>query len=77
MDRELHWTSYLVGSLTGSVYLSSCESCPPLLKGLFPCLLPTSFSGSALSPDVSSPWRIPTPHHPAGPSWLPDPRSCL
>ncbi|MEQ2194713.1 hypothetical protein XENOCAPTIV_001956, partial [Xenoophorus captivus] len=62
MDRELHRTSYLAGSPNGSVYCSSRESCPPLLKGLFTWLLPTSFSGSALSPDASSPWRILTPH---------------
>ncbi|MEQ2293370.1 hypothetical protein AMECASPLE_032623 [Ameca splendens] len=76
-DRELHRTSYLAGSPNGSVYRSSRQSCPPLLKGLFLWLLPTSFSGSALSPDASSPWQIPTPHHPARLSWLPDPRSCL
>ncbi|MEQ2307517.1 hypothetical protein AMECASPLE_019053 [Ameca splendens] len=76
-DRKLHRTSYLAGSLNRSVYRSSRKSCPPLLKGLFPWLLPTLFSGSALGPDASSPWRIPTPHHPARPSWLPDPCSCL
>ncbi|MEQ2289648.1 hypothetical protein AMECASPLE_035346 [Ameca splendens] len=35
-DHELHQTSYLAGSPNGSVYRSSRESCPPLLKGLFP-----------------------------------------
>ncbi|MEQ2210003.1 hypothetical protein XENOCAPTIV_007159 [Xenoophorus captivus] len=61
-DRELHQTSYLAGSPSGSVYRFSREPCPPHLKGLFPWLLPALFSGSALSPDAPSPWRIPTPH---------------
>ncbi|MEQ2304478.1 hypothetical protein AMECASPLE_027380 [Ameca splendens] len=76
-DRELHRTSYLAGSPNGSVYHFSREPCPPHLKGLFPWLLPAPFSGSALSPDAPSPWRIPTPYHPAQLTWLPDPRSCL